>query len=74
VLFNWGISLPPGKAVNAHSLNRFAITGFLPPGLTDPNDHSSTAAEEAGTVLFRGAKDNSLSDREAAKNSKGEEV
>jgi hypothetical protein len=37
VLFNREISIPLGKAVNARSLNPFAITGCLPPGLTDSN-------------------------------------
>lgn len=37
VLFNREISIPLGKAVNALSLNPFAITGCLPLGLTDSN-------------------------------------
>jgi len=37
VLFNREISIPLGNAVKALSLNPFAVTGCLPPGLTDSN-------------------------------------
>ncbi len=37
MLFNWEISIPLCKAVNAVSSNPFAINGCLLPGLTDSN-------------------------------------
>jgi hypothetical protein len=75
VLFNREISFPLSKAANALSLNPSAITGCLPLwSHRFKRDHCSRAAEESGTVLFRGAKDNPFSDREPVRNCMSEEV
>jgi len=87
VLFKREISIPLRNAVNALSLNPFVIAGCLPPfdgpsALGGPVfwshrfklDHCSRAAEESGTVLFRGAKSNPRSDRQPVRNWTSEEV
>jgi hypothetical protein len=75
VLFNREISIPLGKAVNALSPQSLLLSLVVSPGSHRfKRDHCSRAAEESGIVVFRGAKNNPLSDREPARNWMSEEV
>jgi hypothetical protein len=74
VLFNREISIPLGKAVNALCLNPFAITGCLPPGLTDSNLTIAPELLRSRAQSCSAAPRNPLSDREPVRNWMSEEV